>query len=102
MSAKLDQTYHTTAWGIALADLDRRNHPVLGWFLEANLGPRCPISSFFPNRLPSISQCSKNVDEPHFFGALFPHCEAEGRRFGKNEARQFDPHVNLTCGWKIE
>jgi hypothetical protein len=26
-----------------------------------------------------------NVDEPHFFGALFPHCEAEGGRFGKNE-----------------
>ena len=29
-----------------------------------------------------------NVDEPHFFGALFPHCEAEGRRFGKNEEKR--------------
>ena len=65
--------------------LDPRNQHFWCWFLEANLGPRCRFSSSFPNRLPSISQWSGNVDEPHFFGALFPHCEAEGRRFGKNE-----------------
>ena len=67
---------------------DRRNQPFCGWFLEANLGPRCRFSSFFPNRLPSISQWSGNVDEPYFFGALFPHCEAQGRRFGKNEEKR--------------
>ena len=35
-----------------------------------------------------------NVDEPHFFGALFPHCEAEGRRFGKNEEMR---HLGPKC-----
>ena len=59
-------------------EIDRRNQPFCGWFLQANLGPRCRISSFFPNRLPSISQWSKKVDEPHFFGALFP--ALRGRR----------------------
>ena len=48
-------------------EVDRRNQPFCGWFLEANLGPRCRISSFFPNRLPSASQCREKCSEEIWF-----------------------------------
>ena len=54
---------------ISGAYFDRRNQPFCGWFLEANLGPRCRFSSFFPNRLPSASQCGKSA--PKKFGSGF-------------------------------
>ena len=71
-----------------LCHVDRRNQPFCGWFLEANLGPRCRISSFFPNRLPSASQCGKSAPKKYGSSTTSDHCEIEGRRFGKNEEKR--------------
>ena len=52
------------------------------------MGPRCRISSFFPNRLPSASQCGKSAPKKCGSSTFLDHCEIEGRRFGKNEEKR--------------